>query len=95
MATTFRVNLETVNRQGFLQPSRTTLEGNETVSEADNMKNTRSIWLPGLLLNNHEGIGPKGFLKHGDTFTVDGLQAAYLKKTYVTGAADDILQIVS
>jgi len=92
---TFRVNLETVNRQGFLQPNRTTLAGNETVSEADNMRITRTIYIPGLLQTNVQGLGPKGYLHHGDTFVATDSQAMYLKKTYVLGQADDVLQIVS
>jgi hypothetical protein len=92
---TFKVNLETIGRTGFLQPNKTTISGNETVSEADNMRNTRSIFLPNLLRGNIEGIGPKGYLHHGDTFTATGYNAIYLKKTYVTGSLDDVLQIVS
>lgn len=90
----FRVNLETVDRLSFLQPSRTVLAGNETVTEADNMKNTRSIFLPNLLRNNIEGIGPSGYLRHNDIITAYGLQAVYLKKTYVTGSTNDVLRIV-
>lgn len=92
---TFQVNLETVNRQGFLQPSRTEVTGNETVTEADNFRNTRTIYLPTLVGANIEGIGPNGYLKHGDTFTVKGKKALYLKNLYVTGSIDDVLQIVS
>lgn len=92
---TFKVNLETVDRQGFLQPNRTTLEGNESVSEADNMRNTRSIYIPNLLNNNIQGVGPKGFLRHGQTFVATGSHAMYLKKTYVQGKPEDVLQIVS
>lgn len=92
---TFRVNLETLARQSFVQPSRTTTDGNETVSEADNMKNTRTLFIPGLLRNNYEGVGPTGYLHHGDEFTVSGLQAIYLKRTYVLGTSEDVLQIVS
>lgn len=92
---TFRVNLETVNRQGFLQPNRTTLDGNETVSEADNQKNARSIYLPGLLLQNTMGIAPSGLLRHGDEFTATGMQAVYLKREYAQGNPDDVLVVVS
>ena len=92
---TFQVNLETVGTPGWLQPNRTTLDGNETVTEASNMKSTRTIWLPGLLNGNYEGIGPTGYLHHGQQFTVKGQQAIYLKKTYVTGATTDILTVVS
>lgn len=91
----FQVNLETVDRQGSLQPSRTQLSGNETVTEADNFKNTRSIFIPGLTNTNIEGIGPSGYLKHGDTFTVKGMKATYLKNIYASGNADDVLTIVS
>ncbi len=92
---TFRVNLETVNRQGFLQPNRTETAGNETVSEADNQKNARTIYLPGLKLTNTMGIGPGGLLHHGDEFTVQGLQAVYLKREYCLGSPDDVLVVVS
>lgn len=92
---TFRVNLETLSNQSFVQPSRKTLDGNEVVSEADNMRSTRTLYLPNLLTNNISGIGPKGYLHHGDTFTAVDSQAMYLKKTYVLGNADDVLQIVS
>lgn len=115
---TFQVNLETVGTPGWLQPNRTTTDGNETVSEASNMKNTRTIWIPGLMLSNYEGVGGvhvdatgnigggpgeqfggnginQGYLHHGQQFTVKGLMAVYLKKTYVTGSVNDVLQIVS
>lgn len=95
MQITFRVNLETQDRQGFLQPNRTTVDGNETVSEADNVKSTRTIWLPNRLRNNYAGIAPNNLLKHGDEFTVSDYDAIYLKNLYVTGSPDDVLQIVS
>lgn len=96
MQITFKVNLETVGHPtGTLQPSRTNLVGNEVTTEADNFKNTRNVYIPGLLLNNYYGNGPKGYLHHGDQFTVTGKQALYLKNTYVKGGTDDILQIVS
>jgi hypothetical protein len=112
---TFQVNLETVGRQSFLQPNRTYLAGNETVSEADEQKLTRNIWLPGLLHENYEGVGGvhvganlnsggqfggnaspnNGYLQHGDTFTVKGQKALYLKKLYCTGSPNDVLIVVS
>ena len=95
---TFQVNLETVGfPTGWEQPSRSTLTGNETTSEASNMKNTRTLWIPGLKLNNYEGIGPTGFLHHGAQFTASGKQAIYLKNTYVSSPAapSDVLQVVS
>jgi hypothetical protein len=85
---TFRVNLETVNRQGHLVPNRTIVGSGESVAEADNQKTTRSTWLPDLLNNNHP-------LKHGDTFDVSGIRAYKLKSLYVTGSPDDLLILVS
>ena len=90
-AITFRVNTETLNRQGHLVPNRVEASGNETVSEADNQKNTRSIaMIPGLLMANM----PTGY-KHGDTFTLYGKQAFYIKDTYCLGNADDLLAVVT
>jgi len=89
----FRVNLETVDRQGHLVPNRTTTDGNESTSEADQQKNNRSIFIPGLLAGEN-----KDRLKHDDTFTVKGAKAVYLKKLYVTSPTalpSDLLQIVS
>lgn len=87
----FRVNLETLNRQGHLVPNRTEVDGNETVSEADQQKYNRSTFIPGL-------TGAENFsYKHGDTFTVKGMKAVYLKNLYVSSpaATSDLLQIVS
>ena len=90
-AITFSVNTETLNRQGHLVPNRVTTTGDETVSEADNQKTTRSIaMLPGLLMANM----PTGY-KHGETFTVYGKQALYLKDLYCKGNADDLLTVVT
>lgn len=90
-AITFRVNTETLNRQGHLVPNSTVLHGNETVTEADNQKNTRSIaMIPGLLMANM----PNGY-KHGDTFVAYGQQAQYLKDTYCLGKVDDLLAVVT
>lgn len=85
---TFRVNLETLQRYSASQPYRTITEGNETVSEADNMKNTRSTWL-GLLPANVQNL----VKKHGDEFTLYGLQAKKVKDLY-TGSTDSVLQVV-
>jgi hypothetical protein len=86
---TFRVNLETLHRFTSLPPSRTTLDGNETTTEADNMKNTRSTWLPGL------SVADNLALKNSGQFTAYGMNATYLKKLYVTGSIDDVLVVVS
>jgi hypothetical protein len=90
---TFRVNLETVDGLNTSLPNRMSVSGNEATSEAANVAGTRTIYLPGLI-GNVEGIGPSGFLKHGDTFTVKGSKATYLKNTYVLGSSNDVLQIV-
>jgi hypothetical protein len=98
---TFRVNLETLNRQGHLVPNRTVTTGNETVSEADNMKNNRTIYIPGLLVGENKtglgGINQDVYLHHNDEFTVKGEKATYLKNLYVStpAATDDLLVIVS
>lgn len=89
---TFRVNLPTLAPNAAL-PNRTALAGNEETSEAENQVSARTIFLPGLT-GNVEGIGPQGFLHHGDTFTVKGQKATYLKNTYVLGTTEDVLQIV-
>jgi hypothetical protein len=67
---TFSVNLETVNQRAASQPYKAT--------EAANFKLTRSTWLPDLLRDNRK-------LKHGDTVTVSGLQALYLKNNFTSG----------
>ena len=70
------------------------------------MASTRTLYLPGLLRNNYEGIGPNtitsqngssGYLHHGSQFTVTGSQAIYLKNTYVSSPAlpTDVLQVIS
>lgn len=87
----FQVNLETQNRYGHLVPNNTDLTGNQTVSEADQMRNTRSTYIPGLL-------GAENRLyKHGDQFTVKGQKATYLKKLHVSSpaATSDLLSIIS
>jgi hypothetical protein len=86
---TFRVNLETLNRTSSLLPYNTQLQGNETVSEADNMKATRSSWLASLLAGTEHV-----FHKDNETFTVYGQKAQYLKNLYVTGSPDDVLSVV-
>jgi len=86
---TFRVNLETLRRYDWLQPNRTTLDGNETVSEEDALKATRSTWLTNMF------PGVSNIAEHdGVEFTAYGMQAVYLKNTYVKGQPDDLLQLV-
>lgn len=90
----FQVNLETLDGLNSSLPNRLGTAGNEATSEAANVAATRTIYLPGLI-GNVEGLGPSGFLKHGDTFTAKGQKATYLKNTYVLGSSNDVLQIVS
>lgn len=87
---TFRVNLPTLHRYDWSHPNRTTLDGNETVTEEDALPATRSTWLANLAPGCN-------FIAEGDgfTFTAYGLQAVYLKNLYVKGQPDDVLQLVS
>lgn len=86
---TFRVNLETLNRQGHVVPNRTQLTGSETVSEADDQKFRRSSWTPTNFNGNARNIN----LKHGEVFTLEGEQAIYMKNLYVRGNSDDLLVV--
>jgi len=81
---TFKVNLETLERNSWLLPYMTQPTGNQTEAEADNFKFTRSTWTPDLIRANY-------FKKHDDTFTVSGLKGQYLKDTYATGEPDAVL----
>lgn len=83
----FEVNLETVDRVSTLVPEMYQSSPDRGRTDADNQKTLRSTWIPGLNRGNHE-------LKHGDQFTVQGMQAYYLKTTYTTGS-NPILKIIS
>lgn len=85
----FRVNLETLNRNGWLPPNRTSTTGDETIAEADSQKNARSTFIPGLT------GGENRIYSHNEQFTVKGAKAAYLKRLHVTGSVDDLLVVVS
>lgn len=89
---TFQVNLETIDRMGHLVPNRITTDGNETSAEADDQRNHRSIYIPGLLAGEN-----RANFHHGDQFTVKGEKATYLKKLYVStpASSNDLLSIVS
>ncbi len=56
----FQVNLETVNRQGQLVPQRTYLAGNETVAEADYVKQTRSLFIPNMVPDGEDPVHTSG-----------------------------------
>jgi hypothetical protein len=70
---TFKISLETLQKLSWSLPNRTTLDGNETVTEANNMKTTRSTLLP-ILPPNVQNLAQAD----GYTFTVYGLQAVYV-----------------
>ncbi len=85
----FQVNLETLQRYSWSLPNRTTLSGNETTSEADQMKNTRSTWLTSMFPGVEHVAHADGY-----QFTAYGMKAVYYKNLYVTGSPDDLLKIV-
>ncbi len=90
-AITFQVNTETLNRQGGILPNNIQLNGNETVSEADEQKNTRSIaFIPGA----NAGMNVTGY-SHGQTFTLYGNDALYIKRLYCLGTVDSLLSVVT
>lgn len=66
----FRVNLETVDNLSSSLPY--------TQAESANFKSTRSTWFPDRLIDNRK-------LKNGDTFTLSGLNAIYLRDNYSIG----------
>lgn len=76
----FRVNLETPLHKSHVAPT-------QTYTEANNFRNTRDTWFPDDLNNNRQ-------LQHGDTFTVSGEEALYLKNNYTSGDYA-ILSVVS
>lgn len=59
---TFQVNLlDPLFPGGDEYPNRTTLDGNETVSEATNQLATRTVWFPGMIQNDDGSTaGPVG-----------------------------------
>jgi hypothetical protein len=82
----FKINLQSVDRYGWLQPNRTTLDGNEVVSEESETAATRSTWLTSLF------SGVENIAHHdGDYIRAYGAKAEYLLKTYVTGSPYDVL----
>ena len=102
---TFGVNLELNSTETIgpntnmvnphiLHPMRHQTDQDDAVSGRDNLKNDRGLWLPGLLggENLAGSMGEtnnKSLLGHGDTFTVKGLKAVYLKNTYTNGTVGD------
>ena len=107
---TFQINLPTLQRYSWSLPNRTTLDGNETVTEESNLPNTRSTWIPGLIpggagniaqmiVGNNSSVPPGSVTpQNGATFTVSGAKAIYLKKTYCSTPPNpltDMLILVS
>jgi len=93
---TFQVNLELNGNEAIgpntnlvnphiLHPMRHQDDQDNAIAEISNVKNTRSLWLPGLLDAENRGAG----LSHGDQFTVRGLKAIYIKDTYTNGVVGD------
>jgi hypothetical protein len=82
----FRINVQTVDRYGWVQPNRTTLDGNEMVTEESELAATRSTWLPSLF------AGVENIALHdGNYIRAYGAKATYLMNTYVTGSVNDVL----
>jgi hypothetical protein len=86
---TFSVNLKVLQQYSWSLPYRTTLSGNETVTESSNMNKTFSTWLCSLF-PGVEHIAQKD----GYQFTAYGKKAQYLKDLYVKGQPDDLLKII-
>lgn len=97
---TFQVNLEIQDRENIgpntnlvsphlLNPMRYQSDQDNAVTEQSNLRNTRSIWLPGLLGGENISGITSNFLGHGDKFTVYGLKAQYIKDTYTSGVTGD------
>ena len=92
-AYTFQVNLPTLHQYHSSLPNRTWLDGNETVSEADNQIMCRSTWLTNLF-PGCQMIAEKD----GVQFTAYGMQAVYLRNLYCSNPPNplkDILTLVS
>lgn len=94
---TFTVNLS--NKENSLLPYNLNLVGNETVTEANSQVDARSSWLSslgaGVAGYSNTGVGGNIAGKNNNTFTAYGLNALYLKRTYASGTANDVLTVVS
>lgn len=94
---TFQVNLPTLRSVDWPQPSRSTLEGNETVSEVSNLPNTRTTWLPGLNngVDNIAQTIPSSGTQNGAIIIASGLKAVYLKKTYCSIPPNPLMDVLT
>ena len=93
----FSINL--ANKESSSLPYNLNLVGNETVTESASQANARSTWLPplgaGVAGYSNTGVGGNIAGKNNNTFTAYGLNALYLKRTYASGTANDVLTVVS
>jgi|LakMenEpi03Aug12_release.lakeMendotaPanAssembly.Ray.scaffolds.fasta_scaffold205179_4 hypothetical protein len=93
----FSINLS--NKENSLLPYNLNLVGNETVTETNSQVNARTTWLPtlgaGVTGYSNTGVGGNIAGKNNNTFTAYGLNALYLKRTYASGTANDVLTVVS
>lgn len=93
----FAINLS--NKESSSLPYNLNLVGNETVTEAAAQVNARSTWLSslgnGVAGYSDTGVGGNIAGKNSDTFTAYGMNALYLKRTYASGTANDVLTVVS
>lgn len=100
-AITFEVNLKLNSAEAvgpksnskdvnILHPDRHSEDQDAAVTKIENRKNNRSTWVPNGI--NISGIpasvlGPNRALKHGDQFTLYGMQALYVRDMYAEGYA--------
>lgn len=83
---TFRVKL-TPDLIGLSHPARNQNNQDQAIIDQNTFTASISTWIPDLARAN--------YVKHdGDTFSVSGQNATYIKNTYATGA-NAILEVVS
>lgn len=91
---TFKVNLPTLQRYSSSLPNRTTLDGNETVTEEDALRATRTTWLASMFpgcnfVAQHKPTSEDGFL-----FTAYGKQAVYMKSLYCSTPPNPLVDVL-
>jgi hypothetical protein len=96
---TFTLNLSNPDSATLL-PYSNQLNGNQTTTEAAAQINARSTWLPTLTNGDGSGgqaTGAGGSIsaKNAATIVAYGLNALYLKRTYVNGPGGNLLTVVS
>jgi hypothetical protein len=94
---TFTVNLS--NKESSSLPYSSDLVGNQAITEAVSQIEARSTWLPSLgnagSKEPNQGSGANIVAKNGNTIVAHGLNALYLKRTYASGTANDLLTIIN